>query len=163
VAVTEVFEKLGVPYAVVGSMASSYYGEPRFTNDVDIIASLSLAHVADFLKAFPPEDYYVSEEAVRQAIAGEGQFNIILPEWGLKADIIITSDSPFDASQIKRRIREKPAGAPFDPYFATPEDVILKKLDYYREGGSEKHLRDIAGILKLMGDRIDRTYIEHWA
>src|SRR6185437_3147878 len=161
--VSSAFERLGTEYAVVGSMASSYYGEPRLTNDVDVIAVLRLDHVTQLLEAFPATDFYVRESAVRQAVANLGQFNIIHPDSGLKVDVVIAKPSEFDRTRLNRRIRVQPGGTDVDVYFASPEDVILKKMEYYREGGSDKHLRDIAGMLKIRGDKIDRSYIEMWA
>lgn len=161
--ITEILDRLGVPYAVVGSVASSLYGDPRLTNDVDIVADLKFENVEQFIKEFPPEDFYVSETAVREAIQNHGQFNVIHSESGYKADIVIPSISAFDRSQLGRRIRVRSDNPEVDAFFATPEDVILKKLEYFREGGSEKHLRDIAGILKLKGTEVDRGYIEHWS
>lgn len=76
---------------------------------------------------------------------------------------MIPSESAFDESQLKRRTRVHAAELNVDAYFASQEDVILKKLEFYREGGSEKHLRDIAGILKVRGEMVDRAYIESWA
>ncbi len=162
--VAKAFEKLGVPYAVVGSMASSYYGEARLTVDVDVLADLRLDQIGPFITEFPPAEFYVSADAIRDAIQLTGQFNIIHPTSGLKVDVMIPKkEDGFDALRLSRRLKVKQSGGEFEVYFAAPEDVILKKLDFYREGGSDKHLRDIAGMLKVSGDRIDRKYIEEWA
>ncbi len=156
------FEKIGIPYLVTGSVASIAYGEPRLTNDIDIIADMNEHHVTSLLAAFPADEFYVSKEAVIEAIHSRGQFNIIHPAPGLKLDIIIRQQTPFDDSRFARSRRVSPAES-FDASFAAPEDVIIKKMEYYREGGSEKHLRDIAGILKISGDTVDREYIDEWA
>ena len=115
------------------------------------------------LESFPHTDFYVSEPAVREAVASFGKFNIIHPESGLKVDVVIAKSSEFDRTRLRRRIRAHPGGTDFEAYFASPEDVILKKMEYYCEGGSDKHLRDIAGILKIRGPEIDRSYISAWA
>jgi hypothetical protein len=155
-----VFEDLHVPYAVVGSMASSYFGEARATNDVDIVADLAMEQAEAFVARFPEQDFYVSDAAVRQAIAVRTQFNIIHPESGLKLDVMIPVIGEHSADELKRRIRAELSEGP--AFFAAPEDVIIKKLEFYREGGSDKHLRDIAGMLRVSGSRIDRGYIEAW-
>ena len=155
-------ERLRLPYFVTGSVATVYYGEPRFTNDVDVVVALPLQCVLQFCRAFPQPEFYLSEDAVREAVEHHGQFNIIHPTSGLKIDIMIPSDTPFNESRFARVNRVKPSND-YDAWFAAAEDVILKKLEYFREGGSEKHLRDIAGVLKISGDRVDLTYIASWA
>lgn len=160
--VVQVFERLNVPYFVTGSMATIFYGEPRMTNDIDIVADLRSAHVESFCAAFAEEEYYLSKDAVRHAINARGQFNIIHPSSGLKVDVMIPSHTPFDRSRFSRVARVRLA-ADFEADFSSPEDVIIKKMEFYRDGRSDKHLRDIAGVLKISGDRIDRAYIDGWA
>jgi len=158
----DALERLRLRYFVTGSVATIYYGEPRFTNDIDVVVALPLQRVTQFCQAFPPPEFYLSEDAVREAIARTGQFNIIHPASGLKVDIMIPAVSPFNESRFARANRVKPAGD-YEAYFAALEDVILKKLEYFREGGSEKHLRDIAGVLKISEGRVDLAYIATWA
>ena len=158
----ETFERLRIPYIVTGSVASMAYGEPRLTNDIDVVAGMGEAHVPGFLAAFPPGEYYLSEEAVREGIRRQGQFNIIHPASGLKVDVIIRSDTPFDRSRFARARTIRPSES-YVASFASAEDVIIKKMEYYREGGSDKHLRDITGILKVSGEGIDEAYIAEWA
>ena len=160
--VVGVLERLSVDYLVTGSTATIYFGEPRFTNDIDIVAALSASQVSEFCSAFPESEYYVSEEAALEAVRSRGQFNIIHPTSGLKVDVIVPADTPFDRSRFKRAVRVKPA-TDYDASFSSVEDVIIKKLQFYREGGSEKHLRDITGVLRISGDQVDRSYIDHWS
>ncbi len=160
--VADFLEGQGVSYRVVGSMASMSYGEPPFTNDVDILADLKLEGVAPLCAAFLPPDYYVSESAAREAILRRRQFYILHIPSGLKVDLIIPPDSDFARSELSRGRRLTSEGE-FSVWFGSPEDVLLNKLVFYKSGGSEKHLRDIASMLKIQGDRIERTYIEQWA
>lgn len=155
------FESENIPYCVVGSVAAFRYGEPRFTQDVDIVADIPLGKVRALCDSFPPDDFYVSESAVRQAIMEKYPFNIIVPTAGVKADIFIPKNDLFDKSQFTRAMRlTTNDGHPIR--FATPEDIILKKLVYYQMGESQKHVRDILGILRNQKDKIDRDYIRHW-
>jgi hypothetical protein len=160
--IVEVFEHLHIPYLVTGSVAAMAYGEPRLTNDIDIVAAIEERNIADLLKAFPSDEFYFNEEMVREAILHHGQFNIIHPSSGLKVDIIIKQDTPFDSSRFSRVHRIYLAES-YQANFAAPEDVIIKKMEYYKEGGSEKHLRDITGILKISGQMVDGEYIAEWA
>jgi hypothetical protein len=157
-----VFEDLGIPYLVTGSVAAMAYGEPRFTNDIDIVAGMEKEHVQKLVAAFPAEEYYISLDMIFDALSHSSQFNIIHPSSGLKADIIIRKDTPFDKSRFSRARRIQPSES-YEASFAAPEDVIIKKMEYYKEGGSEKHLRDITGILKISAENIDLPYISHWA
>ncbi len=97
-----------------------------------------------------------------EAIRHQTQFNIIHPASGLKIDVIIRRDTPFDRSRLSRARRIHPAPS-YRANFAAPEDVIIKKMEYDSQGGSEKHLRDITGMILTSGDEIDRDYIERWA
>lgn len=160
--VVSVLERLGLRYFVTGSMATIFFGEPRFTNDIDIVVDLPAGRIPELCAAFPAPDFYLSEETAHRAVSRRGQFNIIHPSSGLKVDIMVPADSPFNRSRFTRMRRVKPA-PDFDAAFSSPEDVILKKMESYREGGSEKHLRDIAGVLKISGERLDRAYIAEWA
>jgi hypothetical protein len=159
---TAVLERLSVPYFVTGSVASMTYGEPRFTQDVDIVADLRETHVAPFVASFPAPDYYISEDAVRTAIRQRRQFNLMHIFNGVKADVIVPPDTEFNQSRMSRR-RRMPLGSTGEAMMASPEDVILKKLEYYRDGGSEKHLRDIATIFHVGAFPVDRQYLESWA
>jgi hypothetical protein len=158
----DTLEALGLPYMVTGSQASIYYGEPRFTQDIDVVVELTSARVAELLERFPPGDFYVSEEAAREAVERRGQFNVIHPESGLKIDIVIKKDTPHARVEFERRQRQ-PIVPGRDADFASPEDVILSKLSYVQQGASERHLRDIAGILRVSGAELDTAYVEEWA
>lgn len=158
----ETLEELRIDYMIGGSQASMYYGEPRFTQDVDVIADVAQEHVPGLLERFSLPEFYLSEEAARDAITRRGQFNIIHPASGLKIDIILKKDTPYDRIQFERRQRQ-PLLPDRDAYFARPEDVILYKMLYFKEGRSERHLRDIAGMLAISGSTIDMEYVEEWS
>ena len=155
-------EELGLRYLVTGATATIFYGEPRFTNDIDVVVDLPGQRIGEFCRRFPPEESYLSEEAGQQAVPHKGQFSIIHPDSGLKVDVIMPEASPFNAARFAR-MRRVHAAENFDACFASPEDAIIKKMDYYQQGGSEKHLRDIAGVLKTSREEIDMAYITRWA
>lgn len=160
--VVAVLERMHVPYLVTGSTATIYYGEPRFTNDIDIVVKLPANRVTEFCHAFPAADFYLDEESVRNAVAASGQFNLIHAAGGLKVDFMVPPETPFERSRFARGVRVHPT-QDCEAMFAAPEDVIIKKLEYYAAGGSEKHLRDITGVLRISGERVDRSYIARWA
>ncbi|SFI15885.1 hypothetical protein [Planctomicrobium piriforme] len=160
--VVQELDRLELHYFVTGSMATIAYGEPRFTNDIDIVIQLPISNTDQFCASFPPPDFYCSPAAAREAVLKQRQFNIIHPASGLKIDVMIPADTEFNQSRMDRRVHIRGSDE-FAAWFASPEDVILKKLLYYQEGGSEKHVRDILGVLKVRGSQIDLAYLSHWA
>jgi len=158
----DVLETLGAEYMIGGSQAAMYYGEPRLTRDVDVIVALRLEHLPALLRRFPADEFYVDEGAARDAIRTSGQFNIIHPGSGLKIDVYVNPDTPYDRARLARRQR-LPLLPGVNAYFARPEDVILYKLLYYRQVESGSHLRDVLGILRVSGPELDERYITEWA
>ena len=129
------FESLSIRYFVTGSIASIFYGEPRFTNDIDIVAEIKEHHIPELLKLFPYDEFYINEDAVRDAIKHKRQFNIIHPSSGLKMDVIIYKDDAYDNNRFKRIKRISPIENA-EANFSSPEDVIIMKMRYYKEGES---------------------------
>ena len=160
--VVETLESLDLSYLVTGSIATILYGEPRFTNDIDVVVQLSPDRIDELAKAFPSDEFYLDPERIRQAVAARSQFNIIHPSSGLKIDIIVPAMDAFDQSRFARATRVNPADD-YQATFASPEDVIVKKLQFYDAGGSDKHLRDIASVLRISGADVDRAYVTEWA
>jgi len=158
--VSDCFNRLSIPYFVTGSVASIAYGESRFTNDIDIVADIKIEHMLDILKCFPEDEYYISEESIKDAIYHRFQFNIIHPTSGLKVDVIIKKRDDFDKARFSRIMNFKMDDVGVN--FSSPEDVILKKMEFYKMGGSEKHLRDIMGMIKISEELINFEYIEKW-
>jgi len=160
--IAQVLDRLNLKYAIVGSMASMYYGETRFTNDIDVVVDLSEKQISEFLSYFPADDFYVSEDAIRSAIQHRSQFNILHPESGLKCDVILPKENDLDREQLDN-VREVTPIKDVLVRYARPEIVIVHKMLAYEEGGSEKHLRDIASMLKIRQEEIDRPYIMAWS
>lgn len=151
-------EELGIRYAVGGSLAATRYGEPRATMDADVVADLGPEYISQLMSAFPSPEFYLSEDAAREAVADGGQFNIIHSATGFKVDVFLPSD-PLARNQILRaRSLELLPG--MTAFVSPPEELILKKLEYFRSGESPKHLRDIAAMLQISGDEIDRVRID---
>ena len=158
----ETLERLQIPYLVCGSVASGGYGEPRMTLDIDIVIDLRFGKVAELCEAFPAPEFFVSKDAAIEAIRTEKQFNVIHLASANKIDFMISRDCVWSRVQLERRQRVTLFGS-VEGFAASPEDVILSKMLYYFEGGSEKHLRDITGILSIQAEKIDREYISQWA
>jgi hypothetical protein len=160
--VISILEGKDITYMVVGSVATIGYGNYRLTADVDIVVALTADQADALCDSFPMPDFYVSREAAREAARMHRQFNVIHPASGFKIDFMMARSDAWGKSQLARRQRiQIMPGVP--GYVAAPEDIIISKMRYYKEGGSEKHLSDIAGIMKESSGQVDRSYVEHWA
>jgi hypothetical protein len=163
--VTKTLERLGIPYAVGGSLASSVHGVMRSTLDVDIVADMRLEHIQPLVAALS-KDFYADDEMMRDAIEHQSSFNLIHYETAFKVDIFIRKSRAFDQMQLERR---RMAVITTDPeqsvYVTSPEDIILSKLEWYRLGGevSERQWRDVLGVLKTRAGALDIDYLRKWA
>lgn len=153
--------KLSIPYMITGAVASIIYGEPRLTNDIDLVIDLKPEDVALFANSFPIEEFYCPpSEVIKLEISRSlrGHFNLIHHETAFRADIYAAGQDELHHWGLGNRKLIEVEGEKF--WLAAVEYVILRKLEYYREGGSEKHLRDISGILALSSDQIDFKVLE---
>lgn len=158
----EALQARGVAYMLVGSMASGMYGEPRSTLDIDIVIDLRPEDVDWLCSSFPTPDFYMSRESVVAAIQRRKQFNVIHPASGNKIDFMLSKFTEWGRLQLNRR-RAEEIFPGLVGYAAAPEDIILSKMVYFQEGGSERQLRDCAGVMKVSKSKIDLEYLHEWA
>jgi hypothetical protein len=152
---TQPLTQAGIAYAVTGSVAGSAFGEPRMTLDIDIVVGLRKADVQRFAALYPAADFYCPPEvmAVEAARPHRGHFNVIHHYTGFKADIYPAGNDALMAWALRSPQVLVVDGQPMS--LAPPEYVIVKKLEFHREGGSAKHITDIEAIVRQRGDRLD--------
>lgn len=161
-----VFDKIGIAYYVGGSVASSAFGKARSTLDVDIVARIAPADVKTLVGGLK-NVYYISEQAVLEAVRRNTSFNIVHLETIMKVDIFILKKRDYDQQAFNRKM-EDPLDAENSEakfFLAAPEDIILNKLEWYQAGGrvSGRQWGDVIGVLKVQADKINRDYLKHWA
>lgn len=148
---------------ITGAVAAVVYGEPRMTGDLDVVVGLSAADAARLVSAYPADAFYVppieviEEEARRSE---RGHFNIIHNDSAMRADCYVAGRDPLHAWAMARRVRENAGGIPL--WLAPIEYVIVRKLEWYRDGASDRHLDDVRAMLRVSGERADSAALQEW-
>jgi len=150
----------GIAYMVTGSMASNYWGIPRTTHDLDFAIQLPPRSVSQMVAAFAG-DFFIDEQAVREAYHPPFQFNAIDQRSSLKVDFWLPAGRPFEREMFARRIERTLFGIP--AWIATPEDIILHKLYWDKLTPSERQRADAAGVFAVQAESLDRDYLRRWA
>jgi hypothetical protein len=159
--VVRTLEVVECPYMLTGSFASSLYGEPRLSHDIDLVVSLSERSIPHLLQSFPPPEYLLDDVSIREALAGRSMFDLIHTTEGDKVDFWLLTDEPFDIIRFKRRKKVSALGLHL--YVSTPEDTILAKLRWaVLSGGSEKQFLDALGVYEVQGESLDMPYLKEW-
>lgn len=158
------FERLGIPYVVVGSVASTVHGEPRGTLDVDFTVRMRSRDVAGLCSALAPE-FHVDREAVAESVRTGLPCNAIHRATHVKLDLYVRPDEGIHAEELRRAWRVRLTGEEgSEANVASPEDTVLQKLAWFRKGGevSDRQWRDVAGVLKTRGPSLEREYLREW-
>jgi len=159
--IVDALNRAAIPHMVAGSFASAHHGVPRTTQDIDLVVEPTPATLDAFVADLSPEAYYVSEDAARDALRRRSMFNVVDMATGWKVDLIVRKARPFSVTEFGRRAPARMLGV--DVFIATPEDTILSKLEWAAESGSERQLRDVAGVVSVRRGELDDAYIERWA
>lgn len=160
--VVRLLETVGIPYMVVGSVASSHHGRPRATHDADIVIDPGQESLEALIQRLSDSGFYVNAERAREAFASRRQFNVIDVQSASKVDLILRKDRAFSREEFRRRY-EAEIGQGFRITLSSAEDTVVAKLEWAKKSGeSERQLRDVAGILDVNPD-LDRAYVSRWA
>ncbi len=160
VSLVERLAACGIPYMTAGSFGSAFHGEPRATNDVDIVIDPTAEQIEEFLGRLDP-NYYVDRKTAVDAVARRSMFNVIDTLSGWKADLIIRKSRPFSREEFSRRATTDVAG--HEVFILSPEDAILSKLEWAKKGDSERQLKDVETILREQRGKLDIDYLQKWA
>ena len=161
--VSQALDRIGAVHTIGGSLAASFAGEPRSTIDIDVVASLEDFHARPLVAALS-DAFYIDETALRRAIRERSSTNLIHEATQLKVDLFVAGGTPLDAQQLARR-QAVDVGDGRTLYVHPPEDILLQKLRWYAMGGrsSDRQWRDIQGIIRVQGERLDIGYLKRYA
>ena len=157
--VVEALDTAGINHMVTGSFASTFHGEPRMTQDIDVVIDPDTSTVALFVQQFDPATFYI-DDAV-SATERRGMFNVVDVTTGWKVDLIIRKDRPFSTEEFRRRVPTKIADV--NTYVASAEDTILSKLEWSKDSGSERQFRDVVAVIQIQRANLDHDYLVQWA
>jgi hypothetical protein len=149
-----------IPFMVSGSLASSFHGHARATNDMDFVIDPDEPALLAFVRSLPDE-WYVSEPAARDALHRRSMFNVIDTASGWKADLIVRKDRPFSEGEMRRSVPANVQGTPLP--LVSAEDSILSKLEWAKDAGSHRQYQDALGVAVVRWDDLDREYLKRWA
>lgn len=152
--------KASIDYMVTGSIASSFYGEPRTTRDIDIVLQVDSDALAEFFALFDREAVYIDSPQAGIVLSPGQVFNIIELRAGWKIDLVVITDRPFSHIEFSRRRPITVLG--LETVAASAEDLLLVKLEWSLAGGSSRQLDDARGIATVQGQSLDRAYLRKW-
>lgn len=156
----EILENTRIPYMLCGSVSSSFHGQPRATNDVDIVIAPTAEQIQAFIKSLG-KNYYISSQAVQDALMLHSMFNVVDIQAGYKADFIICKKRPFSYQELERRRNVNMIG--LNVWVLSPEDVILSKLEWSKDSNSSQQFRDALGVAVVQWEHLDKDYLHKWA
>lgn len=163
--VTSVLDRLGIPYYIAGSVASSLYGAVRTTHDIDVIADIRPEHIEDIIDELG-QQFYADPGMILDAIRHRRSFNLLHYGSTFKVDVFIPALKPVSQIRFQRRVvkfvKEDPQQS---LYMSSPEDLILSKIEWYELGHrvSDRQWADIIGVIRSQADSLDRAYLDRWA
>lgn len=158
--VVRALDATGIPFMLTGSLAAAYHGAGRATMDIDVVIDPTASQLTALLDSLAAPGIYVSNEAATDALAHRSMFNVIDMASGWKADLIIRKDRPFSEHEFRRRREAAYEGCPL--WVTTVEDLIVAKLEWAKLGASARQLEDVAELLRLHDESLDRAYLQRW-
>jgi len=159
--VIEALEVLEIPYMIVGSFASNYWGRPRMTHDGDIVVEISEEKI-DILAEWLASDFYAPNFVIQEAVRSGEHFNVLHLQSVFKVDFWIRQQTPYDQTRFGRRVQ----GTLLDHkvWISRAEDVILRKLLWYQAAPVlDRQLQDVLEVYEIQEPELDQLYLDQWA
>lgn len=158
--VQRALDSAGIPYMVTGSFASSAFGDPRASKDIDIVIAPTREQLIELVRQFPSDRYHAVEDEALEALAHGNMFNIIDYHSGWRVDLILKKARPFSDEEFSRRTEVELAGLRLT--VSTAEDILISKLEWAKLGESQRQIEDAAGVIRVQGSNLDTAYVERW-
>jgi hypothetical protein len=158
--ITTAFDSSGIAYMLSGSFASAYYGAARSTQDIDFVIAPTAEQLRAFVQSLPSDEYYVDLDAALESFGHQSLFNVIDLVTGWKIDLIIRKSRTFSQEEFRRRQLVNLQDLPI--FVASAEDIIVSKLEWSKLAQSWRHIEDVAGMLRMRWESLDRSYLEKW-
>jgi hypothetical protein len=158
--ISAALDRAGIAYMLTGSFASAHHGSPRSTQDIDLVIEADPAQVRRFIQNLPADEYYADLDAALEAHQRQSLFNVIDLATGWKIDLIIRKSRAFSQEEFRRRQRINLRGLPL--FVASAEDTVIAKLEWSKLAQSQRQIEDVAAILRIRSESLDRSYLEKW-
>lgn len=158
--ITSALDRAGVAYMLTGSFASVHYGAPRATQDIDIVIEAEPAALKSFIESLDRDQFYADVDSALEALRRESMFNVIDRVTGWKIDLIIRKSRAFSKEEFRRRCAVDLEGIRI--FVASAEDIVIAKLEWAKQGKSQRQIDDVAAILRLRRDVLDHSYMDKW-
>lgn len=158
--ISAAMDQAGIPYMLTGSFASTFYGKARTTLDIDFVIAATPDQIRTLIGLLPASDYYSDLNSALEALKNQSMFNILDMQTCMKIDLIMRKSNPYSRQAFERRIAAEIHGVRV--FVSTAEDIVLAKLDWARLGQSARQIEDVAGVLKVQWESLDRDYIRRW-
>lgn len=158
--ISTALEQAGIPYMLTGSFASTFYGKARATQDIDFVIAATPDQIRVLLSLLPEKEYYSDLYSALEALKHQSMFNILDMESCMKIDLIVRKSGEYSQQAFRRRISQDIQGVRV--FVATAEDLVLSKLEWAKLGQSSRQIEDVAGVLMVQWESLDREYLKRW-
>lgn len=157
--VVDILTRINIPYLITGAVAVVYYGEIRTTHDIDLVVEINENDIKTLVQNFEP-DFFIDETSIQNAIQEKSMFNALHKDTNYKVDFWTLTNDEYSRQRFLRRVKVNILGKTM--FLPTPEDLIITKLEWFRQSDIDKHYLDAVGIYRIQKENLDKNYITYW-